>query len=440
MFQQSGHLAGFDRCGSGVAKRAANMDVVRAAPRSRLTANRFLIGGAVALAVLLTVGLARLRPAAPPVDRGSLVIDTVKRGPLVREVRGSGVLTPENIRWITALTDARVERIAVQPGTAVTADTIIIELADVQQQQSARDAEWQLRAAQADYDALRAQLESQRLDVESSVAQLRSAYEQARLRAEADRELQRQGLAANITQKLSETTADELSRRLRIEEERLKVSASSQQAQLAAKRAAVEQRKAMLELQQERTRSLHVRAGIDGVLQQIAVQAGQSIAAGTAIARVAQTDRLKAEIRIPDTQAKDVRLGQLAKIDTRNGIVDAQVSRIDPAVTNGGVAVDLRIDGPLPAGARPDLNIDAIIQLEKLNDTTYAGRPVNAQENSTATMFRLSRDGSTATRVRVDLGRASATSIEIRRGLAPGDQVIVSDTSAFDQYETITLK
>jgi HlyD family secretion protein len=416
------------------------MDIVRVQESRRINTRAVGIGAAILGIILVTVLLARLKPAARPVDRSALVIDTVRRGPMTREIRGSGVLAPELVRWITTSVDARVERVVVQPGTVVTPDTILIELSDAQQQQTSRDAEWQLRAAEADYETTRAQLESERLDREAAVARLKSEYEQARLRAAADAELERQGLAAKITRQLSQTTAEELARRLKIEEERLRVSASSQRSQLAGRRAQVEQRRAMLDLQQERTRSLVVRAGMNGVLQQVSVQAGQSVPAGTAIARVAQTERLKAEVRVPETQAKDIAIGQPAKIDTRNGVVNGRVTRVDPAVTNGTVAVDVAIDEALPPGARPDLSIDATIELDRLADVIFVARPVNAQENGSGVVFRLDKGGSTATRVPVQFGRASASTIEIRSGLAAGDEVIVSDTSALEKHERIQIK
>jgi HlyD family secretion protein len=416
------------------------MDVVRSQSRTVFPARKVAITVVAVLIAAITVAVARLKPASIAVDRSNVVIETVKSGPMTREVRGSGVLAPETTRLLTATTDARVERVIVQPGTVVTADTIILDLADAQQQQAARDAEWQLRAADAQFETLRAQLESQRLDTEAAVAQLKSEAEQARLRAEADAELERQGLAASITRKLSQSNANALAQRVAIEEQRLRVSLQSRQSQLAAQRANVEQRRAMFELQRERSRSLSVRAGIDGVVQQIAVQVGQSVTAGTTLARVAQTDRLKAELRVADTQAKDVAIGEKATIDTRNGIVNGKVSRVDPAVTNGTVVVDITLTDPLPAGARPDFAIDGTIELDRIADAIYIARPVSAQENATGTVYRVSRDHGSATRTTVQFGRASSNTIEIRRGLVAGDEVIVSDTSAFDTHERISLK
>jgi HlyD family secretion protein len=415
------------------------MDIARSQPKRR-NIGRAAGAAGIAVAVLVTtLALARLRPAAPPVDRNSVVIDTVHRGPLMREVRASGTLVPEEIRWIAAPTDARIERIVVHPGTAVKAETVILELADPQQQQSARDAEWQLKAAEAELQSTRAQLENERLDRESSLARLRAEHEQAKLKADADAELERQGLAAKITRRISQSSAEELARRVHFEEERLAVSKAAEGSRLAAQQAQVEQRRAMWTLQEERMRSLQVRAGIDGVLQQVDVQAGQRVNAGTNIARVAQPDQLKAEIRVPEIQAKDISIGQPAKVDTRNGVVDARVSRIDPAVREGTVTVDLTIAGQLPAGARPDLTVDATIELERLPDVLYVSRPVSAQEGGSMTLFKVIDDGQAAVPVKATLGRASASAIEIRGGLAAGDQVIVSDTSSYEKYQRIKL-
>lgn len=414
------------------------MDIVRTTGKNT-NRRRLVAGGAIVLAVIIaTVAFARLKPAAPALSRSAIVIDTVQSGPLTREVRGGGVLVPEEVRWIAAATDARVERVLAQPGTAVHANDLLIELTDPQQQQSARDAEWQLRAAMAAYEAARAELESDRLDREAAAARVRAEAEQARLRAAADAELERQGLAAKITKQISQTTADELSKRVQFDEQRLRSMSDAQRARLAALQAAVEQRRAMFDLQKQQTESLHVRAGIDGVLQQVAVQSGQRVNAGTVLARVAQPDRLKAEIRIAETQAKDLAIGQRAKIDTRNGIVRGHVARIDPAATNGSVVVDLAFDEPLPAGARPDLSVDATIELDRIPRAIFVARPVNAQEGATATLFRV--DGDEAHAVKVQLGRASADAIEVRSGLKPGDQVIVSDTTNYERFERLTVK
>ncbi|HEV7484593.1 MAG TPA: HlyD family efflux transporter periplasmic adaptor subunit [Thermoanaerobaculia bacterium] len=413
------------------------MDVSRSPSKRKLTIRLAAVGAAVAIA-LVTFGLSRMRAAVPTVDRNTLVIDTVRRGPMVREIRGSGVLTPEEVRLIAIPTDGRVERIVVQPGSTVDAGTVVLELSNDQQQQAARDSEWQLRAAEADHESMRAQLDSERLDREASVAHVEADSKQARLRAAADAELERQGLTAHITSEMSKTSADELARRADIEQERLSVSRRAQESRLAATRAQVEQRRAMNELQQARVNALHVRAGIAGVLQQIDVQAGQRVTAGTTVARVARPDRLKAQVRVAETQAKDIVVGLRASVDTRNGVVAAHVARIDPAVREGTVTVDLTIDGALPSGARPDLSVDATIELDRIADAIYVARPPSAQESAPGTLFKV--NGERAESVKVVFGRASASAIEIRSGLAPGDQVIVSDSSAWDRSDHIRIQ
>jgi HlyD family secretion protein len=415
------------------------MDIVRNSDPRRAKLRRIAIGAAIAAALIIaTVAFARLKPAAPSVERTSLVIAEVESGPFTRAIRANGTLVPENIRWIAAATDARVERIVVQPGTAVTADTVILELSDPQQQQSTSDATWQLRAAEAAYQAAQAELESERLDREAAAASLRAEYEQARLRAKADADLADAGLAAPITRQLSQSTADELARRVAIEERRVATIANSQRARLATLAAQVEQARALHNLRRQQTDSLIVRAGIDGVLQQVGVQAGQRVAAGTNLARVAEPGRLKAEVRVAEVQAKDVEVGQTATIDTRNGIIRGRVARVDPAVVNGTVAVDLTITDPLPAGARPDLTIDATIELDRIPQTVFVARPVSVQEMAAGSLFKVT--GNEAHRVRVEFGRASADSIEIRSGLQRGDRVIVSDTSSYDRFDRLEIE
>jgi HlyD family secretion protein len=415
------------------------MDIIRNTESRKKNLRRY--GGAAAIVVALivaTVALARLEPAAPAVERESMVIAQVQRGPFTRAIRATGTLVPENIRWISAATDARVERVVVQPGTAVTADTVILELSDPQAQQSASDATWQLRAAEAAYEAAEAELQNERLDREAAAARLRAEHEQARLRAKADADLEKAGLAASITRQLSQSAADELGRRVQIEERRVATVATSQRARLATLQAQVEQARALNELRRGQTDSLHVRAGIDGVLQQVTVQAGQRVQVGTNLARVAEPSRLKAEVRVAEVQAKDVVVGQSATIDTRNGIVSARVARVDPAVRDGSVVVDLTIVDPLPAGARPDLTVDATIELQRVPDAVFVTRPVSAQELSSGTLFKV--DGSEAHRVKVDFGRASAVEIELKNGLKPGDQVIVSDTSNYERFDRLEIK
>ena len=414
------------------------MDIVRA-PKKRSRGRVAALGGAALAAIILaTVALGRLDPAAPAVARSTVVIEEVQRGPFTRQIRATGTLVPENIRWIAASTDARVERLLVQPGSVVRADTVLMELTDPRNTQSAREAEWNLRAAQAAYEAAVAELESERLDREAALGRRRAEHEQALLQAAADAELEKEGLVANITRRRSQSTADELGRQVQFEQERLRKLADSQRARLAVLRAQVEQQRAMYELARQQVESLLVRAGIDGVLQQVNVQAGQRIAAGTTLARVAEPTRLKGEVRVAEVQAKDVAIGQRAVIDTRNGVVEARVARVDPAVVNGTVIVDLAIDRPLPAGARPDLTVDATIELERVADAVFVSRPVGAQEMSRGSLFKIR--GNDAERTPVEFGRASAEAIEIRSGLKPGDQVIVSDTSAWGRFDRLEIK
>ncbi|HEX7707097.1 MAG TPA: HlyD family efflux transporter periplasmic adaptor subunit [Thermoanaerobaculia bacterium] len=414
------------------------MDIPRAVTGTKNRRRILAIGSVVLVLVVATVAFARLKPAAPGVSSASIVIDSVERGAFTRAIRATGVLVPESIRWIPAATDATVERVLVQPGTSVTADTVIIELSDPRQTQTAREAEWELRAAEAAYEAAKAELESYRLELEAAAARLRAELSQARLRAAADADLEKAGLVAKITRQISQSAADELARQVDFEEQRLTSLAASQRARLAGLDAEREQRRSMLALARHQADSLFVRAGIDGVLQQVTVQSGQRVTTGTNLARVAEPSRLKAEVRVAEVQAKDVAIGQQAMIDTRNGVVKAQVTRVDPAVSGGTVLVDLAILDPLPAGARPDLTVDATIELQRMADAIFVARPVSVQESTRGTLFKVS--GSEAHRTPVEFGRASAEAIEIRSGLQPGDRVIVSDTSAWERFDRLEIK
>jgi HlyD family secretion protein len=388
----------------------------------------------------VTVGLSRLRPAAPTVDAATIWPDTVKRGPMLREVRGLGTLIPEDIRWIPAQTDSRVDRIVLRPGAIVKPDSIIVELSDPQLQRDTLDAEYQLKGAEADYDNLKVQVHSDLLNQRAAAASVRSDYEQAKLQHEVDDQLQKQGLVADVTAKLSKVRAEQLGIRAQLEDERTKNAEETAQTRIAAQQARVDQQKALYNLRRSQLEALHVRAGITGVLQLVPVEVGQRVTPGANVARVADPKKLKAEIKIAETQAKDVAIGQKATIDTRNGIVAGRVSRIDPSVQNGTVTVDVAIDGPLPQGARPDLSVDGTIELENLKDVLYVGRPVHGQADSTIGLFKIINDGSEAVRVNVKLGRTSVTTIEVLQGLQVGDKVILSDMSAVDNFDRIRLK
>jgi HlyD family secretion protein len=417
------------------------MDIQRpAADRVRIKRRRATLWAAAVVGVLLvTLGLSRLKPAAPSVERSTVWTDTVKRGLMVRQVRGLGTLVPEEIRWIPALTEARVERIVVYPGTNVTADTVILELSNPELELAAREAESELRAAEAEYTELRVRLESQRLDQQATAARVQAEYQQAKMRHAADAQLAEEGLVADINLQISRVAAEELAKRSDLEQKRLAIAGESVEAQLAAHRARVEQSRALARLRRSQVEALNLRAGIEGVLQQVPVEVGERVTPGTNLARVARPDRLKAEVRIAETQAKDVQIGQSVSVDTRNGVIDGKVSRIDPAVQNGTVTVDVTLEGPLPKGARPDLTVDGTIELERLEDVLYVGRPAQGQGDSVVGLFRLVPDTDEALRTRVALGRASVSTIEVLEGLTEGDEVILSDTSSWDAYDRIRL-
>jgi HlyD family secretion protein len=398
-----------------------------------------LVALGVVLVALVTWGLSRLEPAAPGVDRSVVWIEAVKRGDIPRQVRGPGTLVPEEIRWIVAETQAQVESRLVLPGALVTVDTVILELSNPELEQATQDALLALSAAKAELADLGVQLESELLNQRANAAAVESEYKQALLQAEADERLGIEGLKPELEVKKSRLRAAELENRDRIEKERLAFGVKSVAARLASQRARLEQAEALYALRQRQLDALTVRAEIDGVLQQVPVDVGEQVAPGHKLARVAQPERLKAELRIAETQAKDIQIGQPAEIDTRNGIVEGRVSRVDPAVQNGTVTVDVQLVAELPKGARPDLSVDGTILLELLEDVLYVGRPTYGQPHSTVGLFRLDRDSDLARRVQVRLGRSSVNTIEIIQGLEVGDQVILSDTSQWDAYDRIRL-
>jgi HlyD family secretion protein len=417
------------------------MDVPRSPEILKKKKQRRLIyavaGGAAIL--LVTLGLARLKPAARSVERSSVWIDAVKRGPMLRQVRGLGTLVPEEIRWIPAQTQGRVERLVTLPGSEVKADTVVLELSNPEVELLALEADSKLAAAVASYTELKVRLNSTKLDQEAAAARVQADFAQAKMQADTDAQLASQGLIADLTRKLSEVKAAELANRDRIEKERLAGAGESVVAQLAVQAAAVEQARAQARVRREQVNALKVRAGIPGVLQQIPVEVGQQVGPGTNLARVAQPWKLKAVVRVPETQAKDVIIGQVAEVDTRNGIATGKVARVDPAVQNGTVTVDIALTGELPKGARPDLTVDGTIELERLADVVFVGRPAQGQPESQISLFRLEADGVHASRVKVTLGRASVSTVEVRDGLQPGEQVILSDTSAWDASDRVRL-
>lgn len=420
------------------------MDIARPDISRRKRRQRVLIGVAgVAVLAAITVALSRLEPAVPTVDKATVWTDTVKRGPMLREVRGNGKLVPEEIRWVTATSPGRIERIPLLPGVTVTADTVLLELSNPELVQAAFDAQAAVEAGQAQLEKLKVQLESERLAQESAIATLKSDLTLAEIEAEADEKLRQEGLVPDLTAKRSRAKADDLNQRYQLELKRLEIIEKSAQAQLLAQETELDKLRRQFELKQRQVEALKVRAGLNGVLQRLGddqpLRVGQQLSAGANIARVADPTKLKAEIKIAETQAKDIQHGQTAMIDTRNGVIPGHVTRIDPAVQNGTVTVDVGLDGPLPKGARPDLSVDGTITLERLEDVLYVGRPVNGQSDSQISLFKVTHDGGEAVRVPVQLGRSSVSTIEVKGGLRIGDQVILSDMSQWDEYDRIRL-
>jgi len=417
------------------------MDIARPERARQIRIRRIVTWVAVALVIgLATLGLSRLRPAAPGVEKGSLWIGQVERGPMLREVRGSGTLVPVDVNWIAAANDARVASILTLAGSAVEPDTVIMVLTNPEQLQREADAKFQLVAAEAEYASLKSRLESDRLNEQAAVAQLKAEYEQARLRADADEDMAKRGVLPELSRRVSQNAAEELGTRYKLAQQRLAIGRGTVEAQLTAQRAKVDQYRAQYALQQGQVGLLRVRAGIAGVLQQVSAEVGQRVVAGTVLAKVVQPTRLKAAVKIAETQARDIQLEEKASVDTRNGVVAGHVIRIDPAAENGTVTVDIGFDGPLPRGARPDLNVDGTIELERLANVVYVQRPVHAEEEQSGTVFRIDPSGSTAHRVNVRYGRSSVTAIQIVAGLAPGDRIILSDVSQWDKYDRIRLQ
>ena len=420
------------------------MDIARPDQARRKRRKRLLLSAAALLAIcLVTAGVSQLKPAAPTVEKGSIWTDTVKQGEMLRSIRGNGSLVPEQIQFVQAETDGRVERIYVLPGAEVKADTVLLELSNQQLKQDVFDAEWQLKGAEAQLTKLKVQLDSERLTQKALIASLNSDLTQSGLEAEADESLARQGLVATLTAKKSRAKADELKGRLEIEQERLRISGDSAKAQVAVQEAELEKARALLALKRRQLDALHVKAGIDGVLQQIGdtvmLQVGQRVTPSATLAKIVQPTKLKAEIKIAETQAKDILIGQSALIDTRNGVIPGVVIRVDPAVVNGTVTVDVKLEGALPKGARPDLSVDGTIELERLANVLFVGRPVQGQPESTVGIFKLIESGKYAVRTSVKLGRSSVSTIEILQGLQVGDQVILSDMSAWDDHERVRI-
>lgn len=429
------------------------MDVPRKDAAKKRLIKRIIIGLVILIALApvayyvgipLTPFKGHLKPAAPGVELSTLWPDTVRRGPMIRDVHGLGTLVPEDTLLIPAQTDGRIDKILIKPGTPVRANSVILTMSNPELQTALMSADYSLKAAQAAYTDLRVQLEKQGLDLKATAAQVSADYHSAQLKAERDDALVKEGLVAPVDAKISDVTAQELLTRNQIEEKRLSINQESVEAQLAAQKVKVDQLEAEYKLKQQQVEELKVRAGTEGMLEALPtpVEEGQKVTAGTALGKIAELSKLKAELKIAETQAKDVTIGQAAVVDTRNGLVNGYVMRIDPAILNGTVTVDVKLQNTeaLPRGVlRPDLSVDGTIQLEKLDDVVFMGRPVFGQADSKVSLFKIEPDGKYANRVQVTLGRASVNTIEVRSGLNVGDRVILSDMSAWDAYERIKL-
>ena len=419
------------------------MDIARPSVAGQRRRRRILYAVVgIVLVGLVTMGVYRLKPAAPTVERSTVWVDTVKRGSVLRQVRGLGTLVPMegSIQFLPAVTEGRVDKILALPGAQVKSDTILLEMSNPQLTQEALDAEWKLKAAEADYKNLEVALASQVLAQKSLSAQAQSEYSQAKMQADIDSELAKLGVISQLSMNVSHQKAEQLSTQNDIEKQRLVNSSEVLKAQLQAKQAEVEEFRALAELKKSQLDHLRVRAGIEGVLQEQTLKIGQYVTPGTTLAKVVQPQRLKAELKIAETQAKDIQIGQPASVDTHNGVIPGHVVRIDPSVVNGTVTVDVTLDAKLPQGARPDLSVDGTIDLEKMDNVLYVGRPAFGQEQSTIGMFKLEPDGNNAVRAQVKLGRSSVNTVEILQGLKEGDQVILSDMSRWDSYDRVRLE
>jgi len=418
------------------------MDISRPDIKQKKMRRQWIVAvGAVVVLAAAAFFVTRLKPAAPEVERATVWTDVVKRGPMLRQVRGPGTLVPreDKIRLIPSETEATVVRIRVLPGAKVQPDTILMDLVDPTLQQELLDAQLQLKGAQADYINTRAKVESDLMDQKAAAATVVADHNQAQLQAKTDKSLYDLGVISGLTYSASKGKADELVTRNDLEKQRLVLNEKAIETQLSVQQTKVDQAKALLGLKQKQLDALSVRAGISGVLVELDHQVGEHVTAGTTLAKVVQPDQLKASLKIAETQARDIQIGQPSEIDTHNGVIDGKVMRIDPAVLNGTVTVDVELVGALPLGARPDLSVDGTIDLDRLTNVLYVGRPAFGNENSTISLFKLSADGKTAVRVPVKVGRASVNSIQVLEGLQEGDTVILSDMSRWDSTDRIRL-
>jgi len=420
----------------------SRMDIARPELKTQKRRRQAIIGTVVVLAVAtVSVAVMRLKPAAPTVERGTVWTDTVKRGPMLRQVRGLGSLVPsqESVRQIPAETEATVVRIQLLPGSQVTAASIMLEMSNPQTEQAAVDAQLQLKAAEAEYQSLRVKLESDLMNQKAGAATVHADDATAQRQASTDKALYELGVISGLAYKTSKEKADELTTRNDLETQRLTANERAIASQMAVQQAKVDQMRTLAQLKQRQLDALKVRAGIDGVLVDLPLQVGQHVTPGTMLAKVVEPDHLMATLKVAETQARDVQIGEPASVDTHNGVIAGTVMRVDPAVQNGTVTVDVKLTGELPKGARPDLSVDGTIDLERLDNVLYVGRPAFGQENSTISLFKLGADGQTASRVPVKVGRASVNSIQVIEGLHEGDTVILSDMSRWDNTDRIRL-
>ncbi|NOT63476.1 MAG: HlyD family efflux transporter periplasmic adaptor subunit [Acidobacteria bacterium] len=418
------------------------MDVKRAPSVARNKKIRQVIYIVLGIAAVagISLGVSRLKPAAPTVERATILFGTVKRGQMLRNVKGIGTLVPEDIVWIASTTSGRIEKRLVQPGTVVTPMTVLFEMSNPELQQQLLDAEQQIKAAEAEYANRKVELETQLLNQQAQAATVQSDLSQAKLQADANEQLAKEGIVSELVLKQSKTRANELATRYELEQRRIAMNTEAVQTQLAVSQSTLEQRRNMVALRRKQVSDLSVRAGMSGILQMWAVEVGQQVTPGSNLARVSDPTRLKAQVRVAETQTKDLQIGQSAEIDTRNGIIAGRVTRIDPQAQNGQVTVDVSLQGDLPKGARPDMNVDGTIELERLENVIYIERPAFGQEQGQIMLFRLDPDEQHAQAVQVKLGRASVTTVEVREGLKVGDKVILSDMSQWqDKSDRVRL-
>ena len=419
------------------------MDIARPEFKTQKRRRQLFILAAVILAVAaVSVGVSRLKPAGPTVERGTVWTDTVKRGPMLRQVRGLGTLVPtqEAVRQIPAETEATVVRIHMLPGSQIKADTILLQMTNPQTEQAAVDAQLQLKAAEAEYQSLRVKLESDLMNQKAGAATVHADDAQARRQADTDKALYELGVISGLAYKSSRGKADEFTTRNDLETQRLTANQRAIESQMAQEQAKVDEMRTLAQLKQKQLDALKVQAGIDGVLVDLPLQVGQHVLPGTMLAKVVEPEHLMATLKVAETQARDVQIGELASIDTHNGLIAGTVMRVDPGVQNGTVTVDVKLTGELPKGARPDLSVDGTIDLERMDNVLYVGRPAFGQENSTISLFKLSPDGQGALRVPVKVGRASVNSIQLIEGLREGDAVILSDMSRWDNTDRIRIE